>query len=284
MTMRDLLEWIPTIISTLAAIGIFVSRTWLQSTIERSVQHTFDQKIENVRTDLRLSEERVKSEIRLKEAEISALRDGVLSGRGQRQALLDRRRLDAVERIWTRVSTGLTAYKAIASMASILDSDTTTKRSLNEPNIRKAVELMISHIPEDDATKSNMSAERIFVSPLAWAHFSAYQLILYMAYHRAKLWTLGISDPTKLLNLGALRAALRAALPHQSEYIDGQPISSYDYLLDELEECILKELRSILKGREYDQAEIARAGEIMAEVNRMQASIDRGSANPGVST
>lgn len=129
MTMRDWLEWIPTITSTLIAIGFFIGRTWLKSTIKRSVQHTFDQKIENVRTDLRLSEERVKSEIRSKEAEISALRDGVLSGRGQRQALLDCRRLDAVERIWTRVSTGLaidwptvaTSFGVEAARAETLD-------------------------------------------------------------------------------------------------------------------------------------------------------------------
>jgi hypothetical protein len=134
-----------------------------------------------------------------------------------------------------------------------------------------------------------MSTERIFVSPLAWAYFAAYQHIAYIAYQRTKLLTLGISDPTKLLNFNPLRATLKAALPHRSTYIDEQPISSYHYLLDELEACILNELKGMLEGREYDQAEIARAAEIMAEVNKVQESIAREntiseSANRDIST
>ena len=56
---------------------------------------------------------------------------------------------------------------------------------------------------------------------------------------------------------------LKAALPHRSEYIDGQSISAYRTMLDELEENIIKQLGIMLEGREYDQAEISRAVEIM---------------------
>ncbi len=129
MTARDLLEWIPAIITVLMAIGVFAGKNWLKARIERSVQHTFDLKLENIRADLRASEERLKSDLRTKETEISALRDGILSGRAQRQALLDQRRLEAVERIWTRVSTGLGAYKSIATMMGIVNFDAAAKRT-----------------------------------------------------------------------------------------------------------------------------------------------------------
>jgi hypothetical protein len=45
------------------------------------------------------SEDAFKSELRSKEAEIAALRDGILSGRMQRQALLDKRPMEAVEKV-----------------------------------------------------------------------------------------------------------------------------------------------------------------------------------------
>ena len=275
MTWRDWLEWTPTIISALIAISIIAGKTWLRSRIENSVKHAFDQKIESVRADLRLNEERLKSELRSKEAEIAALRDGLLSGLGQRQASIDRRRLDAVERLWARVSTGLVAYKTVATTMGIINFDSVAKRTPNDANLRKFFELIISHIPENDIKAGNVSAEEIFLSPLAWAYFSAYQLILYLAYSRAKLLALGVRDPSDMLDFSVLRETLKAALPHQSEYIDVQPVSSYHYLLDELEGCIRDQLRSMLEGRELDRAAIARAGEIMAEVNKVQATINQ---------
>jgi hypothetical protein len=275
MTARDWLEWIPTIITVLMAVGVFVGRNWLKARIERSVQHTFDQKMENIRADLRASEERLKSELRTKEAEISALRDGILSGRSQRQAVLDRRRLEAVERIWTRVSTGLGAYKSVATMMGSVNFDAVAKTTPTDARLRQVFAAFLAHIPEDDIKTGNMTSEKIFLSAPAWAYFSAYQTVLYVAYARAKVLGLGIDDPARVLNLNPLREVLKAALPHRSEYIDGQSISSYHYLLDELEENILKQLGIILEGREYDQAEISRAVEITTQVNKANTAIER---------
>jgi hypothetical protein len=92
--------WLLIGVDAVFGIAIFAGRNWLKATIEHSVQHHFDKEIEELRTELRKSEETFKSELRLKETEIGALRDGILSGRTQRQAFLDRRRLDAVERLW----------------------------------------------------------------------------------------------------------------------------------------------------------------------------------------
>src|SRR5262245_39139464 len=58
----------------------------------RSVQHDFDTRIEQLRSELRGNEERIRSQLRDKEAEIGALRSAVLSGSVNRQSLLDKRR------------------------------------------------------------------------------------------------------------------------------------------------------------------------------------------------
>jgi hypothetical protein len=74
-------------------IAIFIARHWLLARITKSVQHTFDVQIE-----------RLRAELREKEAEISALRNTVLSGSANRQSLLDKRRFEAVEKVWAAVN------------------------------------------------------------------------------------------------------------------------------------------------------------------------------------
>jgi len=254
MTARDWLEWIPTIITIVVAVGVFVGKNWLKARIERSVQHTFDQEIEKVRTELRASEERLKSDLRIKETEISALRDGVLSGRAQRQALLDQRRLEAVERVWTRVSSGLVNYK---TLATIMDSWKLDEPL--EPSRIKVLEELLSSIPEDDMRTGNMKSEQMFISPPAWAYFSAYQTVLSFSYARARAIVSGLPrlrlDPRNLLKF---------ALPDRDDLIDKSPAS----VLDELEESILKELMVMLEGHEYDKAEVSHATDIIRLVSK----------------
>jgi hypothetical protein len=269
MTFMDWLEWLPTVISILMAVSIFIGRNWLKARIERSIQHTFDAKLEILRADLRGAEERIKSDLRMKEAEISVLRDGALSGRAVRQAPVDRRRLEAVERIWTRVSTTLDAYKALARIMGTINFDVAAKRSSTQAGVRQLFESLLAPIPEDDAKTNNMNPEQLFLSPLAWAYFSSYQAILYVAYARAKVLALGIDDPESLFDLKPYREIIKAALPHHSDYIDRQPVAAFHHLLDELEANILKELRSMLEGHETDLSEIERARAITTAVNNV---------------
>ena len=78
------LSLISTVLSWILIGALLLGRRWFEAKIEKGVEHKFNEKLENFRADLRN-----------KEAEISALRDGVLSGRAQRQALLDKRRFEA---------------------------------------------------------------------------------------------------------------------------------------------------------------------------------------------
>ncbi len=93
-------DWIPAISLSAVWLGVaYLARDLIKSSIAKSVQHKFDEKIENLRTNLRNSEETFKGDLRAKEMEIAALRDGALGGLANRQALLEKRRLEAVERI-----------------------------------------------------------------------------------------------------------------------------------------------------------------------------------------
>jgi hypothetical protein len=97
--------WFLLLLNVAIGVLIFIGRNWIKARIEQSVRSGFEAKLEALRSDLRRSEEDLKSELRSKEAEITALRDGILSGRTQRQALVDKRRLEAIDGLWAAFTT-----------------------------------------------------------------------------------------------------------------------------------------------------------------------------------
>jgi hypothetical protein len=60
--------------------GLFLGRHWILARIEKGLQHGFDRRLEELRGELRVSEERLKSTLRDRESEITLLRNTVLTG------------------------------------------------------------------------------------------------------------------------------------------------------------------------------------------------------------
>ena len=273
MTEREWLEWIPTVITILTAICIFAGRNWLKARIERSVQHEFDTKLENIRADLHETEERLKSDLRLKECEISALRDGVLSGRAHRQALLDKRRMDAVERVWAAVM-ALTPYRTVASMMFSLDLKVVFEEAPRHAGVRKLAEI-IAKLPPDFRPENAAKNERPFVSPMAWAYFSAFQTTLLTIYMQAKALEIGLENSNRFIRLEAIRDMLKNVLPHQANLIDQWDLTCFHLFVDELEGCILIELTKMLDGEDVDQLSIVRSAAIMKSVKSVTDQINK---------
>jgi hypothetical protein len=94
--------WVSVSINVLILAAFLAGRKWIEASVEKSIQHRLDEKLEATKSDLRA-----------KEAEISALREMVLSGTAQRRALLDKRKLEAVERIWASL-TRLAPFVAVS--------------------------------------------------------------------------------------------------------------------------------------------------------------------------
>jgi DNA-binding protein Fis len=107
-----------------------------------------------------------------------------------------------------------------------------------------------------------------FLSPLAWAYFSAYQTVVVGAYMRAKVLEIGLKDAHKLITDEPIKDVLKAALPHYSQFIDEQPVSAYHLLLDDLEKHLIAELQNMIHGDEQDQASVDRAARIMEMVEK----------------
>jgi hypothetical protein len=74
-------------------------------------------------------------------------------------------------------------------------------------------------------------------------------------------------NPTKFLKRDMSQAVLKAALPHMSEWIEETPPEMYHFLLDELEDRLLIELRNILDGVHADEAATQKAKGILKAVS-----------------
>jgi hypothetical protein len=280
----DFVAWIPTVICAVLAIAVFAGRNWIKAGIEKSVQHKFDEKIGSIRTELRKNEELFKSDLRAKEAEISALRDGALSGRAQRQALLDKRRIEAVERIWLAVF-ALGPYKVVSASMAIFKFDEVGKRAPHDPKVRQLFEMIGRPVSGETKNLHNMAVEQLFISPLSWAYFSAYRTVVVYGYMQVKILEIGIEEPCKYLNSDNVRRLLKATLPHQKEFIDKNEPTTYYYLLDEIEQALLSELNNMLEGRDIDQTTIDQSREIMEAVKKIsteneQQTVRAASQNP----
>jgi hypothetical protein len=267
MSSFDWLALLSLIISAGTPLVIFLARNWLKARIEKGVQHHFDLKIEGVRAELRLSEERFKSDLREKENEITALRNSVLAGSASRQTLLDKKRFEAVQTVWTAVN-DLAQLKGLSSFMAILKFEAVGKEA-SDPKMQNALAAFGGMVPNDAEKLMNVARnERPFLPELTWAYFSAYSLILYSALARYKILRIGLDDAGKYIKHDGLREVLKAALPHQSEWIDKSDPGAYYYLIDEIEASLLTELRKILEGKEADQMATVRAKEIMNAVKQ----------------
>lgn len=262
--MNILLTWSPTIISFAFLVALFVGRHWLEARIKGNVKHEFDKELAAVTTEIRKSEELFKGAIRAKEEELVALRDRVLGGQANRQSLLDKRRFEAVEKVWTAVN-DLASLKPLSTSMAILNFKAVAKDA-DDPRVQQFLSVIGAAAPNIESLKNVARDERPFLPEIAWAYFAAYTTILYGALARFSALKSRVKEVDKYLSADKARKVLKAALPHQQKFIDDQEPEAYHYLLEEIEDHLLAVLRHILEGKEADKDDAARAKAIMAAV------------------
>jgi hypothetical protein len=130
--------------------------------------------------------------------------------------------------------------------------------------------------PEIKNIKNVAKDERLFLPDTAWAFFEAYKAVLFGNLVRYSVLKMGIDDATRFLKEDGTRAILKAALPHQTSFIDENEPETYHYLLDEIETRLLAELRKVIEGQTADHAPTARAKTILDAISRANEEMDQG--------
>ena len=245
------------IVPGLLALVLFAARHWIIAQVTGSVQHQFNERIEAVKSDLRN-----------REAEIAALRANVLAGSAGRQALLDKRRFEAVEKVWATVN-DLGRLRALSATVSIMNVKTFSERA-SDPKVQELLSFFGSGLPKQIDYLGVAKHEQPFLPELAWAYFYAYATTLAANHMLYVGLTSGIGDVHKhFSNKEGMQKVLKAVLPHQSKFIDEQEPNRYDFLLDEVKTLLLAELRKVLEGQEADQAAAKRSKDILDAINQV---------------
>ncbi|GER16687.1 hypothetical protein [Variovorax boronicumulans] len=270
----QLIPWIPAITTTaLLALSLWLFKLLVSNRVAKSVQYEFDKKIEAVRTELRASEERLKAQLREKEAEIAALRGGALSGLVSRQAALDKRRLEAVDQIWSALN-ALEPARGITRLMSAVKFEAAAARSPQEPNLRAAFKLMENGFDPASMDLSGAAKARPFVSPMVWAVYSAILAINMHSVVRLKILQGGLDS--KLVDNDGVEKLIVAVLPWFADVYKTHGPDVYYTALDALDTKLISELQNMLTGADSDKATVARAAEIIRDANALQASTTGG--------
>lgn len=245
-----IIDWIPSLVTTSVFAGIlWLCRQLIITRLTNAVKHEFDAKLESL-----------KAEIRSKESDIQALRDGALSGIINRSSVLYERRVKAVEELWETV-TSLASAKNISSKLALLNIEAISKKVAHDDKTQQMINAWFGDFDINSVDVKAATNGRPFISPLAWAYFDAYMAIISHSLIRMHSLKIGMGDDFSDIN--GITKVVKQALPHQSDYIEKFGTNSFYYLLEELENKILVEIQVTLNGEEFDQQSIAQANKIL---------------------
>ncbi|MGF6785798.1 hypothetical protein [Paraburkholderia sp. 35.1] len=267
MQITDLLPGLmPT---ALFAAALWLGRNLIITRLKSAVQHEFDQKIEAVRSEQRISEESFKAVIRQREADIASLKSSAISGIASTQLELYKRRVSATEQIWSAVST-LSGAKGAVQYIAIMKMDALAEQVGHDNRLRSAVEIMAKMVGDVEkyAVPDAAKAEP-FVSEVVWSLYQAYQAILTISLSQLHMLAKGV-DPRELLNHAGVAQLAKLALPSRADHIDQHGAAGYPALVDELQKALLVELRKMLTGVDADASSVERAHAIQAQVTKIK--------------
>ena len=265
MTLAD---WLPSLGTTgLLAAALWLGRNLILTRLSRSVSHDFDLKIEAIRSQLRASEESLKADLRAKESEIALPRSGALTTLANRQAAVDKRRLEAVDQIWASVST-LGSARQVSKLLASLKYEEAAKEAERNPKMREVLEAMGKMFDPSSMDLNSGEKARPFATPMVWAQYSALIAICTHAVARYQVLKIGLGAKD-FVDTTSVKKLLKLALPHQATYIDDFGPSAFHFLLEELESNLLRELSAMLAGSDVDRATLAQAAAIVAASNEV---------------
>lgn len=251
----------------LFALVLWLARNLIITRLTKSVESEYARLLEGYKHDLRKSEENFKADLKTKETEIAALRNGVLSAISNRQLLLDKKRLEATEEIWASV-VSLGAFKFVSAWMSVVKFEEMAEAVKTNPDLRKFFEVLDPQI-DPEVLKSRLvpNKARPFVSPLLWASYSAYSIVMMQPVLRALV--IKHSVGADLISSEKSSEVLKLVLPHHAALIDKYGPSCYHELIEELEEKIIQEIHNTISGASTDEAGIQQAAAVIKKCNEI---------------
>jgi len=266
----NLFDYGITTLSSTALTGAlaWVLKEWISVRLTSSVKREVEVKLEQAKSEFRMQEEGLKAELRARGAQMEVLQSGIVGQLSARQTTRCQRQFEAIEMIWDAVIS-MSPQKFAARMMQSIKFDYAIEQAPTDPRVRE----MFAHLRKTcDFSKSterpsNISRARLYVSPLTWSLYEAYATILGFASTKMLMLESGM-DAVKMFKTQEIVEMAKAALPHQSQFIDQYGLSGLDFLVDELEGVLLQTLQKEIAGVEDDMSAASRASTILGHVAR----------------
>lgn len=266
------MEWIAAISTTsLLIFAGWLLRNVIAARLTHTVRHEFDLKLDAARVEQRKTEDSFRAELREKEKQIDALRAGALSALASRQIALHKRRLEAIDQLWSGV-TALGPMRGACQIMARMDFDEAIKASSTDRRAQQGFEIIAKNFDVTGLTIGEAAKARPFVSPMAWALFSAFHSIIGLAVLQLQMLKLGI-ESANMIKTGAVGDLIKVALPEYTNYVDTVGYMGFHLLVDELERRLVDELGKMADGKDADQSSIAQAALILEAASRVASSV-----------
>lgn len=265
------MEWFPAVTTTsVLVLLLWLGRNLIVTRLTSSVRHEYDVRLRGIEHNQRSAEEHLKSEIRKKEIELDALRSGALSGIAARQSELYRRQLIAVEAAWAGINK-LAKAKGVIQSISMLKFEAAAKEAARNSDLRDVFKALGKNLDEKIIDTPEVDNIRPFLTPMAWAYFSAYKAIVGYYYIKQKFLESGL-EQTDIIQHDNVKKVIETALPHQAPTLEKFGTDHLYLYFDELESKLLVELNKIIIGESNNQESIKQAADILRASEELNAS------------
>jgi hypothetical protein len=241
-------------------------------TYEKFVQHRFDRSLEQFKSERREAEEKLRSQLSKQQVELDALRAGALSGMATRNTMLDKRRIEAVEKLWAAVidlrpfSTGTAALKKVDLVKML--------QAAGKPETQKAAAALLQTLGLKDVKSIpySIDKERLFVPPLLWAKFEAYRTLIFVPFLVLNAAQFGLGE--ELLDLNAIADVAKKAMPRAADVLNEVGIRAVPVIAELLHDELLSSIADILDSPMSDARTVEQAQSILKAVAKLPSAVD----------
>lgn len=269
----QLTDWIPALTATgLMSLALWLSRALISARLTRSVQHEFDQKIEKLKSEFRAAEKTLEASLAQRSAELESLRAGALTGITQRRALVDKRRLDAIDQLWGTLIANQSA-RSLAMTMSVMNLEHIAEQVSSDDRVRNFIKISGGSFDPSKLDYVTANLARPYVSDMAWALFSAMQAITgYYVAHWVAL-SHGV-DSRKMVANEAVKKLILAVAPEYKEYLETNGLSASYHLLERFDTLLLTELKRMTTDYQQDKESVEQAAQILEHARNLNEKVN----------
>lgn len=224
------------------------------------------------RLDLKIKSDLAALESRLRESEASSqtFRQFALANLGKNEDLLIERRIRAAEAVWTD-AVSLQKHRYLVEFLKVLNVEELEK-DIHRKDYQEFINNLTPNLAPDKLKLEFSSAtHRPFLSPLAWASFSAYVAI----YSIPLIVFVTLRSGMKIgssINKGDYGRIIAPIVPEALEDVRENGVLRVLHYIDKVEELLLAELKESISGKESSDEANKRARAIIEAVEAARAS------------